>query len=160
LDPVPLTDFEVGEPIGSGAMARVFEAIDKKTGHSVALKLLDGSSRGSHELPERLAREAVLLGAVQSPHVSGLLGHGRDGAHPFLGLERLQGETLADYLRREGRLSVARLIDWVEQLLLGVRDCHRANIIHRDIKPANIFLARGDGEPSVKLIDFGVARID
>jgi serine/threonine-protein kinase len=160
LDPVPWTDFELGKPIGYGGVARVFEAIDRKTGQPVALKLLDASARGSHELRERLAREAVLLGAVQSPHVSGLLGHGWDGDQPFLVLERLQGETLADYLRREGRLSVARLIDWVEQLLLGVRDCHRANIIHRDVKPSNIFLAQGEGEATVKLIDFGVARID
>jgi serine/threonine-protein kinase len=94
--------------------------------------------------------------------VSSLLGHGWDGEQPFLVLERLRGETLADLLRREGRLGVARLVDWIEQLLIGVRDCHRASIIHRDIKPANIFLATSPagGEPTVKLIDFGVARID
>ncbi|HEY8042452.1 MAG TPA: serine/threonine-protein kinase, partial [Polyangiaceae bacterium] len=165
LDPVSLDDYELHDPLGSGSMARVFEGIHKRTGRPVAIKLLDAASRGSHELRERMAREAVLLASLQSPHVSRLLGYGWESEQPFLVLERLEGETVADVLRREGRLSADRLIDWIEQLLIGVRDCHRANVIHRDIKPANIFLVRsahassGD-EPLVKLIDFGVARLN
>ena len=163
LDPVPLDDYEIRDPVGSGASARVFDALHKRTGRSVAIKLLDSASRGSRELRERMAREAVVLASVASPHVSRLLGYGWESDQPFLVLERLHGETLADVLRREPRLGGARLVDWVEQLLIGVRDCHRANVIHRDIKPANIFLERtgqGEGEPIVKLIDFGVARLN
>jgi serine/threonine protein kinase len=161
LDPVPLDDYDLRDPLGSGAMARVFEAVHRRTGRAVAIKLLDAGSRGSRELRERMAREAVVLASVTSPHVSRLLGYGWDNDQPFLVLERLEGETLADVLRREGPLAAARLVDWVEQLLLGARDCHRANVIHRDIKPANIFLVRPEqGEPVVKLIDFGVARLN
>jgi serine/threonine protein kinase len=169
LDPVPLDDFDIREPLGSGAMARVFDAIHKQTGRPVAIKLLDAGSRGSRELRERMAREALVLASLQSPHVSRLLGYGWESEQPFLVLERLEGETLADLLRREKRLAAARLVDWVEQLLVGVRDCHRANVIHRDIKPANIFLEKRPGggdappardEPVVKLIDFGVARLN
>jgi len=164
---VLLEHFDLGAPLGSGAIARVYEAVERKTGRSVAIKVLDDSARNSSELRERMTREARLLSSLESPHVSRLLGHGWDGDQPFLVLERLEGETLAELLRREGRVSTARLRDWIEQLLIGVRDCHRANIIHRDIKPANIFLAAADagggsggrGEPAVKLIDFGVARI-
>jgi serine/threonine-protein kinase len=162
LDPVPLDDYQLGEPLGSGAMARVFDAVHRRTKRAVAIKLLDGTSRGSRELRERMAREAVVLASLQSPHVSRLLGYGWEGEQPFLVLEKLEGETLADVLRRDKRLPVARLVDWVEQLLVGLRDCHRANVIHRDIKPANIFLERrpGQTEPAVKLIDFGVARLN
>ena len=163
LDPVPLDEYDIREPLGSGASARVFDAVHKQTGRSVAIKLLDSASRGSRELRERMAREAVVLASVASPHVSRLLGYGWESDQPFLVLERLHGETLADVLRRESRLGAARLVDWVEQLLIGVRDCHRANVIHRDIKPANIFLeqtGQGEGEPIVKLIDFGVARLN
>ncbi|MGD0524450.1 MAG: serine/threonine-protein kinase [Polyangiaceae bacterium] len=166
LDPVPLDDFDLREPLGSGANERVFEAVHKKTGQSVAIKLLDPASRGSRELRERMAREAVVLASVTSPNVSRLLGYGWESDQPFLVLERLDGETLADVLRREGRLQAARLVDWVEQLLVGARDCHRVNVIHRDIKPANIFLVRpgpgpgAGGDPVVKLIDFGVARLN
>ncbi len=161
LDPVPLDQFELREPLGSGAMARVFDAVHKTTGRNVAIKLLDASSRGSRELRERMAREAVVLASVQSPHVSRLYGYGWESDQPFLVLERLEGETLADVLRRESRLDVGHLVEWVEQLLIGLRDCHRANVIHRDVKPANIFLERppGAAEPVVKLIDFGVARL-
>jgi eukaryotic-like serine/threonine-protein kinase len=162
--PSRLDDFAIGQALGSGAMARVLDAVERKSGRPVAIKLLDGSARGSHELRERLAREARLLASVESPHVSRLLDHGWEGDQPFLVLERLRGETLADTLRREGRVTVGRLVEWVEQLLVGVRDCHRVNVIHRDIKPANIFLAEpestGSGEPTVKLIDFGVARLN
>jgi serine/threonine protein kinase len=161
LDPVPLDDYELREPLGSGAMARVFDAVHKRTGQAVAIKLLDSASRGSRELRERMAREAVLLASVSSPHVSRLLGYGWESEQPFLVLERLDGETLADVLRRENRLAPARLVDWVEHLLIGVRDCHRVNVIHRDIKPANIFLVTPPGgETIVKLIDFGVARLN
>jgi serine/threonine-protein kinase len=173
LDPVPLDDYEIRESLGSGASARVFAARHKRTGRFVAIKLLDPAARRSRELRERMAREAVLLASVSSPYVSRLLGFGWEGDHPFLVLERLEGETLADLLRRESRLSTARLIEWIEQLLLGVRDCHHARVIHRDIKPANIFLVNpggggskpgGPDEPRspgvLKLIDFGVARLN
>jgi serine/threonine-protein kinase len=162
LDPVPLDEYELREPLGSGAMARVFDAVHKPTGKAVAIKLLDPASRGSRELRERMAREAIVLASVTSPNVSRLLGYGWESDQPFLVLERLEGETLADVLRRENRLGAARLVDWVEQLLIGVRDCHRAQVIHRDIKPANIFLERSPagGDPVVKLIDFGVARLN
>ena len=161
LDPVSLDDYQLGEPIGSGAMARVFDAVHRKTKKAVAIKLLDGTSRGSRELRERMAREALVMASLQSPHVSKLFGYGWEGEQPFLVLEKLEGETLADMLRRDKRLPPARLVDWVEQLLVGLRDCHRANVIHRDVKPANIFLVKREGatEPVVKLIDFGVARL-
>jgi serine/threonine protein kinase len=162
LAPVSLEDFSLGEPLGSGAMALVFDAVHKSTKAAVAIKLLEGTSRGSRELRERLAREAVVLASLTSPHVSRLLGYGWEGEQPFLVLERLEGETLAMLLRREKRLTPARMIEWVEQLLDGLRDCHRANVIHRDVKPANIFLEKlpGHAEPVVKLIDFGVARLN
>ena len=162
LEPVSLDDYELRDALGSGAMARVFEAMHRSTGAPVAIKLLDAAARQSHELRERMAREAVLLASVKSPHVARLLGFGWESEQPFLVLERLEGETLADVLRRESRLAPGRLVDWVEQLLIGVRDCHRVNVIHRDIKPANIFLVRDPdgGDSSVKLIDFGVARLN
>ena len=162
LDPVALDEYDLREPLGSGAMARVFEAVHKRTGKAVAIKLLDPAARQSRELRERMAREAILLASVTSPHVSRLLGYGWESDQPFLVLERLEGETLADVLRREARLGGGRLVDLVEQLLIGVRDCHRAHVIHRDIKPANIFLERKDGagDAVVKLIDFGVARLN
>jgi serine/threonine-protein kinase len=160
---VRLDEYELAAPLGSGATARVFEGKHLRTGRRVAIKMLDTSARGNRELRERLAREAVLLTGVQSPYVSRLLGFGWEADQPFLVLERLSGETLADLLKREARLGVPRLVEWIEQLLIGIRDCHNANVIHRDIKPSNIFLEAdpvGTSAPIVKLIDFGVARLN
>ena len=113
----------------------------------------------SHEMRERFAREALLLAGVDSRHVSKILGFGFDKGQPFLVLERLHGETLDAKLRRDGPVPPPLAARWVEQLIVGVRDCHDAKVIHRDIKPSNIFLHHDGFEETVKLIDFGVARL-
>jgi eukaryotic-like serine/threonine-protein kinase len=161
LEPLHLTDFELGGPLGSGATSHVFAATHRQTGQGVAVKMLEPSHRDSAEMRTRLHREAIMLAGVESPHVGKVLGFGYEDEQPFLVLERLRGETLADLLKREGRVPIDRLSNWIEQLLVGVRDCHQAGVIHRDIKPANIFLEEPGslGIPTVRLIDFGVARL-
>lgn len=161
LQPAKLTDFDLAGPLGNGASARVYDAVHRATGRPVAIKriaehaLLDGD-----EVRERFAREALLLAGVDSRHVSKILGFGFDRGKPFLVLERLRGETLDAKLRREGPVSPAIAVRWIEQLILGVRDCHAAHIIHRDIKPSNLFLhVEESGTETLKLIDFGVARL-
>lgn len=144
--------------LGSGATAKVYEAVHITTGRAVAIKILEPSQAGS-EMRERFAREAVLLAGVASRHVGNIEGFGFDRGQPFLVLERLHGETLDAKLRRDGPVPTPIAVRWIEQLLVGVRDCHDQQIIHRDIKPSNIFL-HGEGfEETVKLIDFGVARL-
>lgn len=168
--PLSLADFEMIRPLGSGATARVFEARDRRTGQRVAVKMLEPASRASRELRARLEREAHALAGVRSPHVASFLGMGWAEEGPFLVLERLEGETLGDMLRRSACPPPPVLAEIIEQLLLGLRDCHRAQVIHRDVKPANVFLvgpgaaADPDDPPEsmglqVKLIDFGVARL-
>jgi serine/threonine-protein kinase len=178
LEPLHLEDFELGGPLGSGATSRVFAARHRPSGRYVAVKMLEAAHRNSDELRERLHREAVMLAGVESPHVGRILGFGYEEEQPFLVLEHLRGETLADVLKRDGRVNVDVLTNWIEQLLIGVRDCHAAGVIHRDIKPANIFLVDDpdavsafesdagidpasvtEGQRVVKLIDFGVARL-
>jgi len=160
LEPLHLADFELGEPLGSGATSRVFAATHRSTNRQVAIKMLEPSHRNSSELRTRMQREAIMLSGVESPHVGRILGFGYEEEQPFLCLERLHGETLGDLLKRDGRIPIDQLVTAIEQLLVGVRDCHAAGVIHRDIKPANIFLEEtGDGRVDVKLIDFGVARL-
>lgn len=160
LEPLQLADFTLGEPLGSGSTSHVFAAVHRPSGREVAVKMLESSHRDSLELRFRLQREAVVLAGVESPHVGRILGFGYEDEHPFLVLERLRGETLADLLKRQGRVSLTELAVWVEHLLIGARDCHAAGVIHRDIKPANVFLQdQAPGLASAKLIDFGVARL-
>ncbi len=158
LEPAKLSDFTIAGSLGSGTTARVYEAVHTPSGRPVAIKVLEPSQSGS-EMRERFAREALLLSGVQSRHVGKILGFGFDKGQPFLVLERLNGETLDGKLRRDGPVPIPTAVRWVEQLLVGVRDCHAAQIIHRDIKPSNIFLHHDGFEETVKLIDFGVARL-
>jgi serine/threonine-protein kinase len=159
LEPSRITDFHVGGPIGSGSTSKVFDAVHIATGTPVAIKMLEPSARGMTELRERFAREALMLSGLQSRHVGRLIGFGFEQGQPFLVLERLFGETLDARLRATGTIPIPTLVEWVEHILLGVRDCHAINLIHRDIKPGNIFLDRSEGVELAKLIDFGVARL-
>ncbi len=158
LKPAKLADFKMAGTLGSGATAKVYEAVHIATGRGVAIKVLEPSQEGV-EMRERFAREAVLLAGVASKHVGNIVGFGFERGQPFLVLERLHGETLDAKLRRDGPVSLPVAVRWFEQLLVGVRDCHDQQIIHRDIKPSNIFLHRDGFEETVKLIDFGVARL-
>jgi serine/threonine protein kinase len=158
LKPAKLADFKLAGALGSGATAKVYEAVHVATGRGVAIKILEPSQSGS-EMRERFAREAVLLAGVASKHVGNIVGFGFERGQPFLVLERLHGETLDAKLRRDGPVALPIAVRWIEQLLVGVRDCHDQQIIHRDIKPSNIFLHREGFEETVKLIDFGVARL-
>ena len=158
LEPAKLTDFKLAGALGAGTTARVYEATHVATGRPVAIKVMAEAGQ-SHEMRERFAREALLLADVDSRHVSKILGFGFDKGQPFLVLERLQGETLDGMLRRDGPVPAPIAVRWIEQLIVGVRDCHDKKVIHRDIKPGNIFLHREGGGETVKLIDFGVARL-
>jgi eukaryotic-like serine/threonine-protein kinase len=159
LEPAKLAEFQIGGSLlGAGTTARVYEAVHTPSGRSVAIKVLEPSQAGG-ELRERFAREALLLSGVESRHVGAILGFGFDKGQPFLVLERLHGETLDAKLRRDGPVPVPSALQWTEQLLIGMRDCHDAKVIHRDVKPSNIFLHKDTFDEVVKLIDFGVARL-
>ncbi len=158
LQPAKLTDFKMAGALGSGATAKVYEAVHIATGQGVAIKMLEPSQSGS-EMRERFAREALLLAGVASKHVGSIVGFGFERGQPFLVLERLHGETLDAKLRRDGPIALPVAVRWIEQLLIGVRDCHDQQIIHRDIKPSNIFVHVRGFDEVVKLIDFGVARL-
>lgn len=159
LEPAKLSDFIMAGALGAGATAQVYGAVHAATGLPVAIKVMGSESASSAELRERFAREALLLAGVESRHVAKILGFGFDTGHPFLVLERLEGETLDAKLRRDGPIPAPLAARWIEELLIGVRDCHHANVIHRDIKPSNIFMHRDGLGEAVKLIDFGVARL-
>jgi serine/threonine protein kinase len=158
LQAAKLTDFKMAGALGSGTTAKVYEAVHISSGRQVAIKILDPSESGA-EMRERFAREAVLLAGVASKHVGNIVGFGFERGQPFLVLERLHGETLDAKLRRDGPVALPLAVRWIEQLLVGVRDCHDQQIIHRDIKPSNIFLHMEGFDETVKLIDFGVARL-
>ena len=151
--------YEVRRLIGSGGMGEVYEAENRMLKRLVALKVV----RGGIATPEaiaRLERELLLVSAVQHPNICDVYDAGvlSDGS-PFIVLERLFGETLAQLFVRMGPLSLGLTLDIFTQVLSGVQAAHGAQIVHRDLKPQNVFLADRLGCASlVKLLDFGLAR--
>jgi serine/threonine-protein kinase len=105
---------------------------------------------------QRFLREARSIGQLQHPNIVVLYDVGEHAGEPFIAMEYVNGRTLGDIMR-QGGASLTDKIKWMEGICAGLFAAHRAGLIHRDIKPANVMVS-GDG--TVKVLDFGIARID
>jgi len=147
--------------LGVGGMGTVFEAHHVAMGRAVAVKVLHPSQVSKKVAVMRFHQEARAAGAIGHPNICEVydLGTLEDGS-PYLVMERLVGETLADRISAEGGLPFEEVIDVVTQVLAGLVPAHAKGIVHRDIKPENVFLARRIGcDPIAKLLDFGVSKM-
>ena len=149
-------------PVGRGAMGAVWRARDLAGGRDVAVKLIDGRRDGTNRAA-RFLREGRAMARLHSPHVVGILDHGRC-AHPveegelaFLVMELLEGESLARRIDRQDRLDAATTLRIINHVARGIALAHARGIVHRDLKPANIFLA-GPPPITAKVLDFGLAK--
>jgi tetratricopeptide (TPR) repeat protein len=148
--------FDIVRLAGEGGMGRVYEAVDRRTGSVVAVKVLHDESA---LLSGRFAREARLLAGLRHPGVVRYLSHGVTAeGKPWLAMEWLAGETLAVRLAREG-VSIPESVALGLAVARALCAVHRAGAVHRDLKPSNVFLVGGAPAQPV-LIDFGVARAD
>jgi hypothetical protein len=137
--------------LGAGGMSEVFSARDETLGRQVALKFLNAELAGRSG---QLQREARAVCALSHPNICTVHDLGWQDGAPFLVMECLVGETLADRLRR-GPMDFADIRQAALQLTDGLAEAHHARIVHRDVKPSNIMLTpRG-----VKLFDFGIAKL-
>ena len=147
--------------LGQGGMARVYLAEDVKTQARVAVKILGVEHAGDRVTRERFLREIDVAAELGHPGIAKVLdaGHRKDGA-PFLVIELLVGESLGERLRREQMLTEAFTLTVVRQVASALAAAHAAGIIHRDVKPDNVFLTDNpSGEPGVKVMDFGMAKL-
>ncbi|APR81749.1 serine/threonine protein kinase [Minicystis rosea] len=155
--------YRIERILGSGGMGSVYAAEDVGSGQRVAVKVIHGNLPGdSTQLLQRFEREARAAGSIGTEHICRCLDAGTDpeSGHPFMVLEYLVGEDLQHLLQRLGPLPPELALRIVAQACLGLSAAHGAGVVHRDIKPANIFLAETeDGRRTVKLLDFGVAKI-
>src|SRR6185295_5648963 len=106
----------------------------------------------------RFLAEARIAAAARGPHVVQVFDYGVDQGNPYLVMELLEGESLAERLRRVACLSAPETAEVVLQVASALERMHELGIVHRDLKPQNIFLVEGD-ELLVKILDFGVARV-
>lgn len=152
--------YRLERKIAEGGMGEVWIGA-QVSGALVAIKrLLPDAARDPH-LVTRFRREALLLGKIESDHVSRVIEQTTD---PEFGLllvmEYVEGTSLADLLEKQGTLSVEEVLDIGEGVARAIADLHRASIVHRDVKPENVILRRlPSGERRAVLIDFGLARL-
>ncbi|HEX2733165.1 MAG TPA: protein kinase [Polyangiaceae bacterium] len=145
--------------LGEGGMGSVWEAQHLSLGIPVALKLVGEEYLHDESTLMRFRREASTTAAVRCANVVQVFDHDVHDGIPFIVMERLEGETLADRLERVGRLSPADTLIIFRQLERALTCAHTQGIVHRDLKPSNIFLAReANSVEVVKLLDFGVAK--
>jgi eukaryotic-like serine/threonine-protein kinase len=140
--------------IATGGMATAYRAHDEELDRHVAIKVLDAGLAGDDDFRRRFLREARTAARLAHPKVVQVYDAGEDGL-PYIVMELVEGESLAELLERRGRLP------WEEAVGLGLQACaalghaHEHGIVHRDVKPRNL-LVREDG--TLKITDFGIAR--
>jgi endoglucanase len=147
--------------LARGGMGVVYEAQHTVVRRRFAIKFLRRDLAERRDILNRFQREAEAAGALENDHVTAAIDFSiSDDGTPYIVMEYLVGESLGALLEREGRLSVGRAADLVVQACRGVGAAHAAGIVHRDLKPHNLFVCRrDDGSDFVKVLDFGVAKL-
>ena len=138
-------------------MASVYLGHDGQLERRVAVKLLAPGVARDHDLRRRFARESRLAARLSHPNVVAVYDAGEEDGRPYIVMEYVEGETVADVLRRRGSLPPEEAVEIAAQVCAGLAHAHAHGLVHRDVKPQNLLVAR-DGR--VKIADFGVARGD
>jgi serine/threonine-protein kinase len=154
--------YRVERVLGRGGMGVVVAARHVQLQELVAIKFPLPRVLARSDLAARVVREGQAAARLRGEHVARVLDVGTlETGEPFLVLEHLRGQDLGAVLRERGPLPVAGAVELVLQACEALAEAHSAGIVHRDIKPGNLFLThRPDGSPSIKIIDFGVAKTE
>ena len=155
-----MSQYEIIEEAGRGAMGVVYKALDKRLDRTVALKeLLIDQNLSEHEkkqLIERFYREAQAAGKISHPNIVTIYNFGEDSGRYFIAMEFLTGQSIADILEQHGVYDSEQAVEIAASVCEALDCAHREGIVHRYIKPANIMLT-ADGR--IKVADFGIARM-
>ena len=142
--------------LGKGAMGEVWRARDERLDRYVALKVLPAELAGDPERRARIQREARAAAAIRHVNVVTLYDIIEDDRGDILVMELVEGRTLADVLKSDGKPALAEALRWIEEVASGLVAAHAKQILHRDIKAANIMVT---SEGHIKVLDFGLAKV-
>ena len=149
-----LGSYEILGPLGAGGMGEVYRALDADLGREVAIKILPRELASDPEHLARFDREARLIASLNHPGIAAIYGIHRAEQGPFLVLELIEGETLADRLV-SGPLPIAEALDVSRQVADGLAAAHDRGVVHRDLKPSNVMIT---SQGRAKILDFGLAK--
>src|SRR4051812_12965325 len=155
--------YRLERALGEGGTGVVWAAVDTQTGQKVALKLLKPEAVSRSDARGRLRREGRVAAAISHPNVVQVFGttEAEDGT-PAIVMELLEGQSLADHLHQERKLTLSQAAHVLLPVLGALKSLHAKGLIHRDLKPANIFLHRskepGAAPLTVKLLDLGLVK--
>jgi eukaryotic-like serine/threonine-protein kinase len=146
--------------LGVGGMGVVYGARNTLVDRPVALKFMLPEALSSTGAVARFLREARAVVQLQSEHVARVLDVDTlPNGRPYIVMECLDGENLAQLLRHRGRLPIHEACGYVVQAIDAIAEAHARGIVHRDLKPSNLFLTqRPDGSPLIKVLDFGISK--
>jgi eukaryotic-like serine/threonine-protein kinase len=148
--------YRLKRPLGHGGMATVYLGHDSELDRPVAIKVLAETLTGDETFRRRFLREAQLAARLSHPNVVSVYDAGEQAdGRPYIVMEHVDGETLADVLRKRGPLPADEAATLAAQACRGLAHAHAAGLVHRDVKPQNLLLRR-DG--TLKVADFGIAR--
>ena len=148
-----LGPYEILALLGAGGMGEVYKARDTRLDRTVAIKILPESLAADPQFRERFDREARTISQLDHPHICALYDVGEHNGTAYLVMQYLEGETLADRLKK-GALPLDQALQYAIQMADALAAAHRAAITHRDLKPGNIMLTKA----GTKVLDFGLAK--
>ncbi len=151
--------YQIERQLGAGGMGAVYIAINQVLQKRVALKVMSGDFGGQPQAMDRFFREAMAASRVRHPAIVEIYDAGMHEGAPWMAMELLDGESLAQRIERRSYVTAGELLAIVGPVLSALSAVHAHGIVHRDLKPDNIFLERlADGAVRPKLLDFGIAK--
>ncbi len=147
--------YRLEEKIGSGGMSTVYRAFDPTLERWVAIKLMHRDISSDPDQLERFRREARAAAQLNHPHLVTVIDAGEDEGAPYIVFEYVEGETLKERIKRQGRLPVSEAVAYAIEIGRALECAHASRLVHRDVKPQNVLI---DADGRAKVTDFGIAR--
>ncbi len=151
-----LGPYQIISQLGVGGMATVFKAYQPKMDRYIALKILPRHLSKNPEFISRFSQEARVIAQLEHPHILPVHDFGESDGYTYLAMRLVEGGTLADFLRKRGKLELARINSIISQVGGALGYAHSKGVIHRDFKPGNVLM---DEFENCLLTDFGIAKL-